>query len=575
MNFNQFYNFFKRKEKLNILLLFVAMFIASILEILGIGLIFPISGIILETFNTDTNKYTNLFKDYLNISSENLIFYSFLILLSVYFIKILFLIWYSFFQARFIFFFKEKISSSLFKNYLNQNFDFFHGRNSAEFLRNMTEEVDYFSNYLLSFLRVCLESLVIIFTICLLVFLNPIISFSVFSVFGIISIIYFYALRNKLSRWGKERQVNKKETLQFAQEGFESLNYIKFLGKENYFFKKFKEKNFGIAVLNIKANIVRELPRYIFEFIGIFSILMIFYIYFQKNVNTGEIIQILTVYVAASFRVLPSINKILVGASTMKFCAPSINILSDEFKNFKSEKEDLNGQSQINFNKNINLKIKNFKFKDKRDFDLSNINIEIEKNDKIGIIGKTGCGKSTIIQMIIGIIKGSEVEVCVDNKVINSQTRSWQNLICYVPQKIYVLDDTLKKNILFGKTEQEVGEEKIMSLVKITSLEKLVSQLPQGINTRIGEKGHNLSGGEIQRIAICRALLQEQQIIVLDEATSSLDDHTSEKIIKYIFELKNKTVIFVSHKYQSLKKCDKVYSVDKGKVEQVKSFGLN
>ncbi len=570
------YNFFKREEKIDILILFFSMFIASILEILSIGLIFPISGIILETINDDSSKYTNMFQEFFYLSQENLIFYSFLILITIYILKLLFLIWFSYYQARFIFLFKEKMSSNLFKNYLNQSFNYFYNRNSAEFLRNITDEVDYFSNYLLSFLRVSLESLVMIFTICLLFYLNPKIAIIIFLIFSSISFLYYFALKGKLSRWGKERQDNKKDTIQFAQEGFECLNYIKFLGKEDYFFKKFKNKNFGLALVSIKSTFVRELPRYIFEFIGILSIIIVFYSYFKQTTNITEIIQIITVYVAASFRILPSINKILNNAQLMKFATPSINTLTNEFNNFENfnnyNKAD---EPKINFNEIIKLKIDDFKFKETRDFSLKDINFEIIKNSKVGLVGKTGCGKSTIIQMIIGIIKDSEVKISIDGKNIDTQSRSWQDQICYVPQKIFVLDDTLKKNILFGKSEVDVSDEKILKLIHLTSLDKLVEDLPLGINTKIGEKGHNLSGGEIQRIAICRALLSDQQIIVLDEATSALDDQTANKILNHILTLKDKTVFVVTHKYQNLKKCDKVFSIESGNIHQLDLTKLN
>jgi len=206
---------------------------------------------------------------------------------------------------------------------------------------------------------------------------------------------------------------------------------------------------------------------------------------------------------------------------------------------------------------------------------LKDINFEIKKNNKVGLVGKTGCGKSTIIQMIIGIIKDSEVKISIDGKNIDTQSRSWQDQICYVPQKIFVLDDTLKKNILFGKSEVDVSDEKILKLIHLTSLDKLVEDLPLGINTKIGEKGHNLSGGEIQRIAICRALLSDQQIIVLDEATSALDDQTSSKILNHILALEDKTVVVVTHKYQNLKKCDKVFSIESGNIHQIESTKLN
>ena len=217
-------------------------------------------------------------------------------------------------------------------------------KNSAEIIRNITTEVNQFSNYLFAFLRLCLEILVVIFIVMLLIFLNTKVAISIILVFGTISLIYFYALRKKVISWGEERLINSKDIIQFAQEGFGSLNYIKFTGREDFFFNKFKLKNFGLALLNIKFNLVKELPKFIFEFIGILSIVFIFYFYFISGNNISDTIQILTVYLAASFRVLPSINKILNNAQVMKFCSSAVINLYNETKSFKFSQKKISDE---------------------------------------------------------------------------------------------------------------------------------------------------------------------------------------------------------------------------------------
>lgn len=571
MEFYKFKNFFDKTEKNKITILFISMLIASLLETIGLGLIFPITGIILENVNDKNNLYSNLFMNFFNFPKESLISYSLILLVSIYFLKIIFMIWFTYFQTKFIYYFKENLSSGLFKNYLKQNFDFFYEKNSSEILRNITTEVNHFSSYLFSFLKLSLEIFIASFIIFLLIYLNPLVAFSIIIFFGSISLIYFYAFRKKIVSWGEQRQFNSKAIIQFAQEGFNSLNYIKFIGKEKFFFNKFKTKNFGLAVLNVKFNFIKELPKYVFEFIGIVSIILVFYFYFKSGKEISETIQILAVYFAASFRILPSINRILNNAQTMRFCSSSIHNLYDEFKKFKNNKTNSQEIEIVKFDSIINLKINKFNYQSKRDFYLENVEIEIKKGQKIGIMGKTGFGKSTIIQMLLGIIKDKEIDLKVDGIKINSQSRSWQNLICYVPQRMMIIEDTLRQNILFGKEETYENNEKINKFLKMTHLDKLVSQLPNGVDSQIGEQGYNLSGGEVQRIAICRALLDDKDIIILDEATSSLDKVISNQIIEYIFGLKNKTIIFVSHKQESLKNCDLIYSFDKGKVEKIHS----
>jgi len=559
----KFIYFFNKNQKRSLIFLFISMFAATILEMVGLGFIFSIVGA-LNPSNIQNNLFLNKLSNFFALEESEVLIYLLAIFLIFYIIKILFLTFYAWFESSFLYSYKEYLSSRVFNEYLNQNFSYFYNRDSSEFTRNLITEVTLFIAYLVSILRLILEVIVIIGIFCLLTYVSSYFIILITAALIFIAFLYFFLFKERLSAWGLQRQSHTQKQIQFMQDGFEGIKIIKLLGRENFFFNKFKFHNLNLSKINIKSNFIQSLPRLLFELVGIFFLTISLLLLKYSGKNLIEIIQILSVYVAASFRILPSMSKIVSCLQNIKLNYPAMNVLYNELKSFKEKKES--SFEKFSFKKNIEVDIKSFKYPNSKNFEISNIKLNILKGQKIGIIGPSASGKSTVIEMLTGIADKPSGDIRVDEKSIFSNIKGWQKLIGFVPQKIFILDESLRNNILFGLDNKNFSDSKIISMIKKLSLENLLNRLPKGLDGNLGEEGVNLSGGEIQRIGLCRALLYDPEVLFLDEATSSLDVKTESQILEELKVFKEKTIISIAHRINTLKNCDKIYRFENGKI---------
>jgi len=553
------FNLFDYREKKNFFLLTSFMFINSLLEIFSLGLIIPIIGLMFQQ-NIDLELLKYLL-NFFNISELNIftsIIYFFLIF---QIIKILFSIYYLFYETKYIHSFKERIASRLMHNYFSQNYIFFIKNNSAKLLRNITYGVDMSVVFLFQFLKVLLDLIMLSFIFIFLSFYNFQITF--FLISGVLLFFYIYSFnfKNKLSEYGYKKQKHLNKKIQYFQESIENIKIIKLFIKEKFFFNKFKFENSQISKLSISSEFFRSLPKPLIELFLIFCISLILLNYaYSENYIAPKIFETLAVYLAAALRVMPSTSRILSGYLALKNSYPEIENISKEIK--KEIKISEKKYKKFEFKKYIDIRIKKFFYTNDKDFFLKNIIFKIAKGEKVGIVGKSGSGKSSIIDLILGLIKTDNGFVKVDGRPIHENIKSWHNLIGYVPQRITMIEDTIRNNILFGRNSNDYNEKKLLELIRNFRLSKFVNSLPNGLDSIISEKGLNISGGEMQRIAICRAMLHNPDILIMDEATSSLDSATEDQILDYINKLSDKTVIFISHKMNTLKYCDSIYKLD-------------
>ena len=565
----KFLSLFNKDQKKSLFFLFIFMSFSTILEMVGLGFIFSIVGVL----NPDTiqsNLFINKLKFFFSLKTNEIISYLLIIFLFFYLLKIIFLTFYNWFESKFLYSYKEYLSSKVFKEYLNQNFSYFYNRNTSELIRNLMTEVDQFSLYLNSILKLILETIVVIGIFCILAYVNFYFTILISIVFLFFSSIYFFLVKEKLNIWGKQRQTNQQKRLQFMKEGFDGIKIIKLLGREDFFFSKYKTYNVHLSKIAMKAHILQGIPRLLFELVGISFITFALLILYYSGSSLVEITQILSLYVAASFRILPSVNRIVTSLQFMKLSYPAMDVLHNELKNFK--KSDNIISEKFSFSKDIFIDIKSFKYPTSNNFEISNVKINILKGQKIGIIGPSASGKSTIVEILTGISDKPLGNITVDGKSIYSNIKGWQKLIGFVPQKIFILDESLRNNILFGLDKNKFQDSEIISMIKKLSLEKLLKRLPGGLDGSLGEEGINLSGGEIQRIGLCRALIYDPEVLFLDEATSSLDIDTESQILDELEAFDKKTIISIAHRINTLKNCDKIYRFDNGSVVDEGNF---
>ncbi len=555
---------FNQKQKNYFFILLFLIFVVSILEMTSLAIIVPILNSFLDI--ETTSKESNLLWFSKFIETENFTLQTFLLLFIFFFIiKTLFSIFVSWKHHNFVFGFINNLSFSLYSKYLSQNYSLYSKKNSSELLRNVLKEMDLFYLHLQSFIQLILETIILLGIFVFLVYLLTIPTLAIVSLSFILGSIYYFFIKKKLKSWGRNRQILEEDRIKFMQEGFSFLKEINFFKRHNFFLNRFKDKNEKFYRIYINFNFFNSLPRYVFELFTIVLIGFVFFFLLIEGVESDEIIKILALFFAASFRIIPSVYRIFSSLQNLKYTQSAIDVLHLDSKNL-SEKIISKNENKLKFKNKIEFSIKEFKHDNNLNFKIQNFNLEIKKNQKIGIIGRSGSGKSTVLDLFSCVITDPETSIKIDGKTISkNEYVSWQNLIGLIPQNISILNDTLKQNILFG-LKDKVNDDYIRDILKISNLDRLLSRLPSGIDYNISEKGANLSGGEIQRIGIARALIFNPDILIFDEATSALDTFTENEILKDINLLPDKTILMISHRMNSLKYCDKIYLIENGRI---------
>lgn len=548
---------------------FISITAVSLLEIFSLSLIIPLITLILneDLIIQFIHKNLPFMKDYSNSAVVIMLFF---LLGFSYFLKAIFLFFFSWLQFSYVAKIESKLSKNLYAFYLARPYKFFTEVNSSELIRNITEEVNKFTYYIINNgLSLFLEIIIILFISLFLIIYDPKTTTILLLLCFLISLIILKITKSKINKLSEERQHHSKMKIKHIQQGIGGIKEIKVSGNELLFLKYYDEHNKKYNQISKFFNIFTNLPKIILEFFAIiFLIFIIFFAYFT-GIKSTEILITLGIFAAAAFRLIPSFNRLNVGYQNFRYGLPSIEVLYKEKINLINKK--LIYEKKINqvklkrdsiFQKEIMLKDLEFNYSQENI--LKNINIKIKKNTVIGLVGKSGSGKSTLVDLILGLRNPSKGKILIDNeKDINDLGQDWRNIIGYVPQNLYLLDDTLKKNIALGINLESIDELKILKAIKSSQLENFVkNNLDKGLETSVGERGVRLSGGQKQRIGIARALYKDPEILIFDEATSALDHDTEKKIIDTINTLKNKkTIIIISHRLSALNICDTIYEL--------------
>lgn len=563
---NRILSFIDKDQRRSGIFLILLMFIASIAELFGLGMVILMINSFLDVKNSLDFPLGNYLET--NIKSINSLLILFLIIFTF---KFLIMILVVFSESKFMATFRERISFKMFKNFLNRDTTNLLKKNSAEYLRNFTEEITQSNVFYYSLIKIILDTILFVVFVSFLIAYNPIISISAITFFSLASLTYFFIIKEKIAGWSKTALKNRKKRIQFVNESFSAIKFIKILSSENFFLSKFESHNSSLSKIIFKMNFLSLLPRHTYEYILFISILLLIF-FLNTQLANEQMIQILSVYTLASLRLIPIINRTLTNSQNIRFTYPSFNKLYIEHNHPVIEK---NSKPPIfKFEKKINISFKKFHYENKKEILLKDINLDIYKNKKVGIIGPSGSGKSTLIDIICGFQKLKNGFVASDSKKIHLNLEGWQKNIGYIPQNIVILNQSLKENILFGSNPKFFDNKKIINILKAVELDYFVKKLPKGLNQIIKEDGQNISGGEKQRIGMARALLKNPKILILDEATSGLDTFTESKVLDTINKIK-KTIVIVSHRINTLKFCDKVYSIKNNTLKEINISQLN
>ena len=551
----------QNKKKLVILLLLLLF--GMFLEIIGLGIIIPMVSILLDPQLLEKTEEISYLIDFLPVMSEQILIYFFLgLVIGVYLFKSLFLGILSLKKNRFLQSLTASISNNLYSGYLNQEYKFHLNKNASELINNIQVEMNLLNTLISSIITIIIEVGFVISIIFTLMYIEFISAISVGTFFAILTLIFFQFTKRKIDGWGEIRHSIDSKISKMILEGFGGIKDLLILGKTNFYASNFSEENLIKHRIIANQETLTQISRFYLEFMAVAGLISFIAIMHITGKATTDLIGILGVFVAASFRLLPSLNRIVNSTQTIKYTRPSADLIYKEISSMSEIKISI--QKQINFKFKSSIELTNVEFNFNNDVEvLKHINLKIEKGQTIGIIGFSGSGKSTLIDLIMGLHKPTGGEIKIDG-VLNFQLdQSWRNIIGYVSQSIYLIDDSIKNNIALGVPNKDISDVKIIELLRQVQLEEFVNKLKLGIYTKVGERGVQLSGGQIQRIGIARALYNSPDILILDEATSALDSKTENEVMECVYSLKgDKTIIMIAHRLHTLKKCDFLYEVN-------------
>ena len=578
----------KQKKQLYVLLFLVLT--ASLLEMIGVGSIPVFLGLLL-----DQSRTINLIQDiaildfFTDLSYKNQIIYTGIFLLLFFTIKNIFLFFVNLYQSKLTKDLNVENAKRLFQKYIYSSYTSLLKKNPAFITRNISGDILNANIHIITLVNLIREILLIIVIFFLLVWVDFFSTLLIFVLMSFFVIIFYFFVRTKIKELSLLNQSLRGFQIKLINQIFGSIKETKIYSKENAFEKVFSSSTEGIEKINFFSSVISKIPRLLIEVFFIIGILTIIFISIIKNNEINSLIPTLTFLGVAVIRLMPAFSSLTALTNALKKTEPSFNLVTDEMIKHKKA-SDYNSESN-QMTKNKNLFIKNFDnkniifndvfFKYDRDnnYCLKSLNIQINAKQMTAIVGQTGSGKTTLINLILGLLSPSKGKIFIGDFPMLEKIKDWHNQISLVPQDIYLLDDTIKNNIIFDADNKEINKENFDRALEKAKIKNFISELPLKEETIVGNQGIRLSGGQKQRIGIARALYRNKKILILDEATSALDMETEKKLLDDLLELKNQiTLIVVTHRVNILNNFDKIFLIKDGnaldykKTQKIDSF---
>ena len=566
------------RERKKGIFLMISMIFFGVIETFGIVSIFPLVSVISNPTIIETNKYLNFFYNYFNFQSTN----KFLILLtSVVFLVIvtraLFNGFLNHFILRFTQFINQSLSYRLLSSYLQRPYVYFLTRNSAEMGKSILSEVEEVSmGSLVPALELISRVILSTFILFALFLVDPFIaSISIFTFSLSYGIIYF-VIRQYLLRKAIERVEANKNRFLISKEALVGIKEIKVRDATHIYLKNFNKASKTFHQIRVKTSLAKLIPNLFIQISASGGILIFIMILLTKNEgNYTEIIPLVSLYAYAGLRVMPVVQGIFKNLTSIRSSKPALKIIHTEIIKNKPYKKDKNSKIIKSLKKEICIENITFSYPESKSPVIKDLSLNIKAKSCVAFVGSTGSGKSTTIDLILGLLEPQNGSIRIDDITLKkSNIKSWQSLIGYVPQSIFITDDTIAKNIALGSEESAIDYEKVRYAAKLANIDQFITnELPQRYFTKVGEAGVKLSGGQRQRLGIARALYKDPEILIFDEATSSLDNLTENQVMNSISKLKNSiTIILIAHRLSTIKECDLIYHLNEGKLRSEGTF---
>ena len=562
-----------RRQKIQLVLLLFTILIGAIVELMGITLILPIVSIAMDPSVIDETWYLIIIRDTFGLYEvkEMLLFLASL-LIGVYIFKNIYITYMYNAQYHFTYDNQRVLAIKLMDCYMHQKYQFHVSKNVAELQRNITNDVNGFYTVVLNVLQFLTEISVCTFLVVTLM-MEDVMATTMVAILVVIFVLFFARFFKKvLGKKGEQSRDLNALVNKWILQSFSGIKEIKVINAEQFFIDNYDKHYKESVTIKRQQSILTFIPRPIMETVCISGLLITLII--RLVLGDGDItafIPTLSVFVMAAFRMLPAFNRITGYLGTIMFNLPSIHAVYDDLMEIeqlmKEKEQDKHDIAEITLNDAIRMEKLSFKYPENDKWILENVDLEIPQNTSVAFIGSSGAGKTTAADVILGLLEPQSGKVTIDGMDIKEHMHAWHNCIGYIPQTIYLMDDTIRANITFGVSEEEVDEERVRKALKEAQLDVFVDSLKEGLDTVIGDRGVKLSGGQRQRIGIARALYRNPKVLILDEATSALDNETEKEVMAAIDGLHGtRTLIVIAHRLSTIKKCDRIYEVGNGKV---------
>ena len=561
------------REKRNAGILFLLTWVGALLDVVGVGAIPAFVGVISMPDKLLEYDLVRKVYDALGMTSaDDMVMWAALALIIVFVIKNLYLTFLAYIGARYNSGRRVSISNRLFRAYLRSPYTFHLQRNTAVLLRNTNSESgSVISGVLSPLLTLAQEVLTLVFVFVLLVLIEPLVTLAVFAVMGTITAVFYRATRSKVSAYAEEAQRHRKLSVQAVNQGLGGFKDARILGREKFFLESYKESTQFQAEADRYRSVIQALPKLFLETLSVAGMLGVSALLVAQDRPLESIIPTLTLLGVAVVRLMPSFQKISMSVNSLQWGQKALDAVYGDLVDLDTQEAEIRARRQssapLGFEREIQFDRLSYQYPGQEGEALRDVSLAIPKGAAVGFIGPSGAGKTTIVDVLLGLLDPTEGRVLVDGQDIQGRMARWQRKIGYIPQSIYLTDDTIRGNVAFGMDDDEIDDAAVWAALGAAQLREMVEGLPEGLDTVVGERGVRISGGQRQRVGIARALYHNPEVLVMDEATSALDNRTEQQFVEALESLQGShTLIVIAHRLSTVRNCDRLFMLEGGQL---------
>ena len=565
-----------RKQKFKIGLLMIMIFIGGLLEMLGVSLIMPLGTAITDEEGFRSNEAVMMFCDWFGIEdTKTIIIILLLLLIFVYVGKNVFLLLLYYVQAKFVNNNRYRVSKNLLSEYLHRPYEYYLYADTASILRTIYSDMDNVFNLLLQCMNLVSEIVVSVLLAFVLLITDPSMMCVMVIILGGITVLNAKVIKPRLKSAGENTRAEQSNLYKWILQGASGIKDVKVFHKERYFVDSYAECALRYAKYQVQNNVYSNLPKLLLEAVTMGGALAYIIVRILTGTSIASMLTMLMAFAAAAMRLLPSVNRINTYMANIAYFQPALDYIYETVDMKQIRSHSLAGNDvrieqnvqNIPMQKEIKLNHITYRYPNTEKDIFRDADMRIPIGKSIGVVGSSGAGKTTVVDVLLGLLELQQGTITSDGVDIFKNYASWLSHIGYIPQTIYMMDDSIRNNIAFGVKKEDISDERIWEVLEEAQMKEFVKQLPDGLDTQIGERGVRISGGQRQRIGIARALYHNPELLIFDEATSALDNDTETAIMEAIDRLHGqKTMVIIAHRLRTIENCDMIFEVKDGKI---------